>query len=610
MEKKDRLEYIHVLRDMLATGGGSLNMIYDDGCSGRVYEVFGKSPLTSDERRKTLLLLAWLVRERENHWCDNLDAFYRWFEDEEQPMALLSNDFERDQWESMNNEGIGDYIRRCMPGLGEWWPEAYETLNELDETFYPRDRMPPVRKLGEEALDKLEIQGVPRLDLYQQCEGDNEEDEERYPFAAERYAVKYNESILFETIRHKLHGECYFRISGMDSDYNYKLLRLSPGCAFAVRRAPGVKELPEPMSDERLVLRFILAVTRIQWLTEHDSLPIGNIPFVWTDKGNVEAISQALDALLEVHKLMLDADLWWQDKEGTDSDAAEWLAQCKWQGTAAPTVERLAHVWGTPSRRMLNYVKGASCFSFSGCPDLVMLQGLLAGVAEIDNTYKHEICRRLRCLRHLVAQTDPAVFPTRLKAMLAEARELIRTGQICEDSETFCERQKREEVRKQVALGYYADGIRRLAYHSEKALRLFENHPLLRGAVAIFAPEHTDEDHFRAFCELFNDIDADYGARLRQAFESCGMAMERGTADREYWSRFLTTDLGGEAEEKKRQTLEELLEEPVRQFQTVSEAQMRGAAAPVCDERAYYNVYADSRERYLDDFLRGGTGCL
>lgn len=232
--------------------------------------------------------------------------------------------------------------------------------------------------------------------------------------------------------------------------------------------------------------RFLTADTEEDQTTKrqvmHDLLaePARQYPHIPAGE-DIHALRTAFDALPGMQQAVADAELWWQTQEnikdgifcsyfGEGPD--EWAKRCSPDGSLG--ANRLTHVWGKIERQEPNYVQMAGEMPIN-YPALIMQQGLLVYLASKGSDPKAEpfrrageptgTCsdigrarekvqeieriRRLRSLRHMVENTPSEDFPKNIKAMLAEARNLILTGHIAEDSGTFSLRQKREERRKQ-----------------------------------------------------------------------------------------------------------------------------------------------------------------
>lgn len=434
--------------------------------------------------------------------------------------------------------------------------------------------------------------------------GGAERDEHTAARLKHTYAVNLFHKILFQIT--SAGGEDIMdMVDGYnDDDYLYKVERLSPDYCF---ERDGYA-----MFDHEGLAGFFMAVGQIQWLTRHEGLLADDNPFLWSAE-NISALRAALEALLDVQKTVIDADLWWQTQDAVENGITfsygmsvdEWADRCS-QGEGMNT-GRLRHVWGNCRQKTPNYVLLASTLP-ADLPELVMLQGLLAYTAGRGNVPRRVLVNRLRSLRNMVANTPREDFPSRLKAMLAEARELMNEGRVNECSDTFCHRQKCEEARKLRWLGAMEGEENE---DREAALCLFENHPLLRGAVDFISLEYLDMNHYYAFCELFNDMDADYGELLRNALIYSGMKMERGTPDGAYWHRFLTTD-SDEWQAAKRKAIAKVLAAPVRQFELVKEDWLGDVGQKFDDtmylklKSAYYNCFPDGREDYLRSLIHHG----
>lgn len=611
MERKDRLCYINILRDMLAAGGGDRNFIFDDGVSGPLFKAFGQTALTKSDRDKIWLLLRWVAAEFEGADKDGIrktHAYHTLGDDNYEKLLAYSLDASGDKRTSPP-EQLSCLVRHNVPELATWCPSGYDILDELHDAFYPDQEQGAVEDMPK-AIDSSEKINF-RLDVTRWWD-EEEEEEDAYmaddPWDGRSDMEIHNEESLFNLVkaglRHAGGDALYNIITGQDSDYAYRLERLSPGCTFTLPR--DIADFPQKLFDDwRAVLRFIIAVSRLEWVAKYGTLPIGNIPFIWTDKDNVEAIRRAFDALLDVRMTELAASLYWQEREpihkmdiaGNIDSVGRWLERCKSPARTALTEERLGHVWGIARHRMSNVVAQVGR-DIDDLPALVMLQGLLTAIAVRNKAGRRETNRRLRALRHLVEHTDRRVFAPRLTAMLCEARVLMLTGHISADSQSFCARQKREEVRKQQWLAGLDAGE---VTGDERALVLFENHPMLRGAVDFIAPEDMDMDHYCAFCELLNDTDKAYRALLSKVFVQAGMKVDGQFATPQRLSRFLVSD-AGDMQEAKRQAVHDLLAEPARQFALVRQAADKSRYMP--DETSYYNVYAEGREQYLKDFAR------
>lgn len=415
-------------------------------------------PLDGQQRLTTLFLLYWLVSKRENivDDCDFIERFtYKTRHTTRAFCDFLSHQFIPRFKDSLSSEIMEDPEFILLWENDPTVKGMLVMLDELNDTFYGAnadmkywDRLPLISFFFAN-LDELGV--------------------------SDEIYIKMNSRgkplTPFEHFKAELDGAI------SNPDFSEKIDTVWTDVFWNIRKDNGVDL---PVVDESFLRYFHFIADIICYKKDGEEAPKDDFEMirkVYSDRQNQELFEKAMDVWVDVD---------------TEKFFSDWFVSDQPSG---PSFRVNIH-------QSVNLLKNLCRGEEQTMRSTLILWGCVTYLMNTDKISKDDFRTRIRVLRNLALNSENEYRKERYRAMITETEELILSGAINLESNSFNQQQKEEEAEK---LGWIEE------HDMEHELRLstLENNNLLLGSTCLIGTENYD--YFDTFNQAFdyrNDEDA------------------------------------------------------------------------------------------------------